>query len=259
MDTQMKRILFVAAGYFALAGASMAADMPIKAPLMTPPPSFSWTGIYLGFDGGYGWGTGDQTAGVGDPAQANPLSTGGGMPGTVAGINISGGVYGGHFGFNYQLGSWVLGLEVSAAGTSLQGNTTQGLLFPTGATSTVTWNTKLNWQATATPRLGWAWGTWLLYAKGGLAAGGADVSASQITGTLGAFAATQQRTGWTAGVGLEYAWTPNWILGVEYDFIDLGTQNFAGIGVRTDGAGRFFSENVQLNYSEILGRISYKF
>jgi outer membrane immunogenic protein len=237
-----------------------AADLtPVyKAQPVAPVPAWNWSGIYLGLNGGWGWGTGDQTAGVGDAGFLVPFSTGGGMPGTVAGIDTSGGVVGGHFGFNYQMSNWVLGLEVSAAWADISGTTTMGLTFPGGTTSTATWNTKLKWQATATPRLGYAWQNWLLYAKGGLAAGGADVSVAQVSGTGGAFSATQQRVGWTAGIGAEYALTHNWIVGIEYDYVDLGTESYAGNGTTSTGASRFFSENVKLNYSEVLGRISYK-
>jgi outer membrane immunogenic protein len=134
-----------------------------------------------------------------------------------------------------------------------------GLTFPGGGASTATWNSKTKWQATATPRLGWAWNQWLFYGKGGLSGGGVTASAAVLTGIGGAFSATQQRVGWTAGGGIEYALNSNLILGVEYDYLNLGTQNYAGFGTTTTGGSRFFGEDVKLNYSEVLGRISYKF
>src|ERR1700741_3722550 len=38
------------------AGSAMAADLPVKAPIMKapPPPVYTWTGCYLGGGGGYG-------------------------------------------------------------------------------------------------------------------------------------------------------------------------------------------------------------
>jgi outer membrane immunogenic protein len=152
----------------------------------------------------------------------------------------------------------VYGLETSVAWSGIQGAETLGLTFPNGAASTVTWNSKLNWQATATPRLGVAWDNWLSYGKGGLVGGGADVSVAQITGTGGAFSVGQPRVGWIAGVGVEYAAAGNWVLGLEYDYVDLGTKNYAGFGSTSTGRSRFFSEDVNLNASEVLGRISYK-
>jgi outer membrane immunogenic protein len=239
-----------------------AADLPPAAlppplPASTAPPI--WAGLYIGIDGGWAGGTGDQIAGVGSATFGIPFSTGGGMPGTVAGISTNGGLVGGHIGYNYQVSNLVVGLEASAAWASISGTTTMGLTFPNGAVSTATWSTKVNWQATATPRVGFAYSNWLAYAKGGLAAAGDQVSVAQLTGTRGAFSATQQRTGYTVGAGVE--WTPNgsWVLGVEYDYLNFGSsQNYAGFGTTTTGFSRFFSENVDLNYSEVLGRASYK-
>jgi outer membrane immunogenic protein len=240
-----------------LAGATAAAaDLPgYDAPL----PIYSWSGFYSGLDAGYGWGTGDQTAGVGSATFTNPFSTGGGMPGTLAAVNVKGGVFGGHIGSNYQISNWVFGLEISASWTGVQGAKTSTVVFPNGAAPTLTWNSKVNWQATAAPRLGMTWDNWLFYGKAGLAGGGADLSVTQTTGTGGAFSASQQRVGWIAGVGFEYAATQNWVLGLEYDYVDLGTRNYTGYGLTSTGKSRFFSEDVKMNYSEVVGRVSYKF
>jgi outer membrane immunogenic protein len=41
------------------------------------------------------------------------------------------------------------------------------------------------------------------------------------------------RTGWTAGAGIEYGFAPNWSGKIEYDYMDFGTQrttfNFIGL------------------------------
>ena len=251
--------------------AAQAADLPPAASPAPPLPPASmapplWSGLYIGIDGGWAGGTGDQIAGVGSATFGNPFSTGGGMPGTVAGISTEGGLVGGHIGYNYQVSNLVVGLEASAAWTNVSGTTTMGLTFPNGAVATATWSTKVNWQATATPRVGFAYGNWLAYAKGGLAAAGDHVSVANLTGG-GALSATQQRVGYTAGAGFE--WTPNgsWVFGIEYDYLNFGSnQNYAGFSLVTSGlagtlfgpTSRFFSENVDLNYSEVLGRASYK-
>jgi outer membrane immunogenic protein len=141
-------------------------------------------------------------------------------------------------------------------------------LYPTWPPKTppvipTTFSTKTKWQAKTTPRLGLAWNDVLFYGKAGIAAGEVDASTNRLPGSGSAAPASlsvsQQRVGWTAGAGIEWAFTRNWILGIEYDYVNFGTQNYAGYGFDSGGNSRFVSEDVNVNYSEILGRLSYKF
>jgi outer membrane immunogenic protein len=79
---------------FAASSAS-AADlpMPTKAPPPPPPPIFSWTGFYIGANGGGGWG--HESYGL---TQVTPFGL---TAGTCSG-NSSGGLFGGQIGFNYE-------------------------------------------------------------------------------------------------------------------------------------------------------------
>src|SRR5580698_5957356 len=89
----------------AIATAAMAADLPPAAPLpprapaayIPAPPPFSWTGFYVGINGGYGWNQ-----------WSNP-------DGTLAvfgnSFNGSGPVAGGQIGFNYQISQFVVGVD----------------------------------------------------------------------------------------------------------------------------------------------------
>ena len=52
----MKRILLIGASIVALAVPAMAADLPVKAPPPVMAPLPTWTGFYLGLNGGYSWG-----------------------------------------------------------------------------------------------------------------------------------------------------------------------------------------------------------
>ena len=55
----MRRILLASAAAFGLAGSAFAADLPSAAPppIYVPPlPIFTWTGVYVGGQVGYGWG-----------------------------------------------------------------------------------------------------------------------------------------------------------------------------------------------------------
>ena len=104
-ESYMKRILIAGAVALAAAGGQvLAADLPpaaappprAPAAYIPPPPLFSWTGIYLGINGGYGFG------------QCNWTITLGAGTGN---FNTSGFLIGGTLGANYQIGAFVIGLE----------------------------------------------------------------------------------------------------------------------------------------------------
>ena len=83
-------------------GSAMAADMPVKAPyLKAPPPSFSWTGCFLGAGGGYGMFT-QNTFHETDPGHvANSATQTGGGEGWFGTVQA---------GCDYQVASsWVIG------------------------------------------------------------------------------------------------------------------------------------------------------
>jgi outer membrane immunogenic protein len=95
----MKKLLLASIGILAMSvAAASAADlpqqrmMPAKAPLYEP--QFSWTGFYIGINGGGGFGRSDFSA---------PFPTGS--------FNTSGGLVGGTLGYNYQTGNIVLGSD----------------------------------------------------------------------------------------------------------------------------------------------------
>jgi len=61
LGASMKKVLFATTSLvaFAVAGMANAADLgrPVyKAPPPAPPPVQDWSGIYVGLEGGYGWG-----------------------------------------------------------------------------------------------------------------------------------------------------------------------------------------------------------
>jgi outer membrane immunogenic protein len=234
-----------------------AADMQLKAPRTTAAPVWSWTGLYGGIHGGYGWGTSvfrtRQDLGAFGGAFAPASSS--------FEQDIDGGAFGGHIGFNQQYGSYVVGLEASLTRVNI-GSVVQNV-FPPIAGETVTYSTDIDWLAAITPRLGFAAGNSLLYVKGGLAAGRAESKLS----TTRAFGGPAPRTfrektdhiGWTIGAGIEYALTPNWILGVEYNYIDLGRERYGGLSYLGNGVPTNLGDyELDLKISTITGRLSYK-
>jgi outer membrane immunogenic protein len=107
-NVMMKLSLATAVALAATLSTAFAADLPYKAPL--PAPALpSWTGFYIGANGGYGWSSFD-TAFVPDPTGAFVAA------GDLAGpssfnTRANGAVFGGQIGYNWQTGNWVLGVE----------------------------------------------------------------------------------------------------------------------------------------------------
>jgi outer membrane immunogenic protein len=195
----MRRLGIVTTALASLTGAAAAADLPVKAP---PPPAaplylpFTWTGAYAGANGGYGWST-------------------------SGGLDATGGFGGGQIGYNVQTGNIVVGIEGDIAGSSISqtvnGAFANGIPFTTAFT-----NDSL---ASLRGRAGFAYNNWLFF---GTAGGGwaHDKISTNLGGTP--FSSSQWLSGWTAGVGVEWSFAPNWSTKFEYLHYGFGTPNSFG-------------------------------
>jgi outer membrane immunogenic protein len=234
----MRKILLagVAAAAMAACGSAMAADLGTpyyKTPMVTAP---NWTGFYVGGNAGAGWGTSELWEPVfpnADPFSGKAISN----------IGTSGFLGGLQFGYNYQIGWAVLGVEGSFDWTGIKGDGPAAILD--------TYSAKTDWLATAAGRVGGTINGALLYAKGG--AGWAnDKYAIFVPGFSDT--ASETRVGALVGAGIEYAFTPNWSGKVEYNFIDFGDKSptFSG----TDPA---FIEGVREQLNTVTVGLNYKF
>jgi outer membrane immunogenic protein len=246
----MKRILIAAALALAAGGQALAADLPQPAPpprapatyVKAPEPAFSWTGIYVGINGGYGFGDSNWTAPAGITGLGGLCFTAGCSTGN---FNTSGWLAGGTLGANYQWGQIVLGVEGDGDWTNLNG-TYSGVGVACGLGCT----TQSDWLATVRGRVGYAFDRFLVYGTAGGAFG--NLQAGYVpTGT----SASSTQTGWTAGGGIEYAFLPNWTAKVEYLYVDLGSMSCAtSCGVLTTTP-----ISVSLTENVIRAGINFKF
>jgi outer membrane immunogenic protein len=229
----MRHILI--AGALALVGWSqaLAADMPPPGPPPYPPatyapvvPYFSWTGIYIGVNGGGAFGT---------SSWADPV-----FP--TGNFNVTGGLFGGTIGGNYQFGQFVAGIEADGDWANISGTTFNNCV--------VGCETKSDWLATVRGRVGYAWDRVLFYGTAGAAI------ANEQAGLPGGPFASATQVGWTAGVGVEYAFLPNLTAKVEYLFVDLPNFN-CGVAFCSGTAGAI--DTVSLNQNIIRAGINYKF
>lgn len=225
-------ILFAAVALYSLAGAVMAADLPRGGPppaaYVPPPAMFSWTGFYVGLDIGYAWQNARAVNTVFGPA---PL---------VLSPSPKGAIGGGFLGYNYQLGSIVVGVEgdIEGSGVSASG--------PFGA------KLSQNVRGSVRGRLGYALDRALFYATGGVTIGDVTFSAPGFPFPIAGGASTT-RAGWNAGGGLEFAFTPNWTGRVEYRYSDLGTATFAA------PAALVPANAVRIRDNAVRAGVAYKF
>jgi outer membrane immunogenic protein len=222
----MKKLSIAAAAALAMTIASpvRAADLPLKA--QTPfAARFSWTGCYLGGHLGGGFARKDIT----DPVALVQDSFGAGpTPGvTTVSPEANGVVIGGQIGCDYQFApSWVVGIEGSASGSTMKGSRAVGL--PLGNPDTAQVQAKTDFLTSVTGRIGYAFDDVLLYGKGGVALAGDryDVTGS-FAGTPFGFVGLENRIGWTAGGGAEWAFSQHWSASIEYDYYGFGHRVIA--------------------------------
>jgi outer membrane immunogenic protein len=221
----MKRLFLACLGLAVLASPAGAADLGIRpAPYYKgPPPAFippyTWSGFYIGVNGGGGWGHSNWD--------------------TAGGISTSGGVVGGTVGYNYQYDRAVFGVEGDIDWANINGGTTTAGC-PLGC------QTKDTWLSTVRGRLGYAAGRFMPFVTGGAAFGDIRASTPALAG------GNTTNAGWTVGAGIEFALVGNWTAKAEYLYVDLGKLSCgAGCGAPVD--------NVSFTANIVRGGINYRF
>ena len=192
------KTLFLAMLMAGAATGAMAADLPThKSPMAPEPmysqPAFTWGGLYVGINGGYGYAA---------TGNSNFASPNGGLVGTTVGYNWQMGqiVYGGEADFDYAF-------------------TKQTNNFVDGTNSY-----RVNWMTTERLRLGYAVDRALFYATGGFAAVDTHANVNDIFGNN--FSANSWRMGGALGAGVEYAFTNNISAKAEYLWMPLEDRTY---------------------------------
>jgi outer membrane immunogenic protein len=200
-----------------IAGAASAADISAPSAAYTKAPAISpvtnWSGFYIGAVGGYA-----------SQSTSDPLP-------------LKGGFAGGTIGYNWQFGTFVLGIEADSAWADVSASgagtaNVNGIIVPVTATD------KIQALGTLRGRAGVAIDQVLLYGTAGFAAADEKGSASALGVTL---SDTQTRTGWTAGAGLEWMFMPRWSLKAEYLYRRFDSVTVLGLptGTLAVNSGQF--------------------
>jgi outer membrane immunogenic protein len=215
-------------------------DAPYVAPVV------DWTGFYIGGQASYQWSGADVSWNYDLPGL-----------GTGASLTTDGWMGGVHAGVQKQFGRWVLGVDLMGnwgdSSDSERGNWAAGpgieqicigrFCYDSGweASGGESMRASIDRIFTVAGRLGYAWDNWLVYAKGGYAAAkfsttarlDGEVEGCSIFGCAGvdwdAKGSTDKtHQGWTLGAGFAYMIARNVSLGLDYSYINLGSETHKG-------------------------------
>ena len=179
--------------------------MPTKAP-----PTYAWTGPYVGAHFGGAFDIEDGTIGPAllGAAMTNPLDSSGALGGF-------------QLGYNWQLAPhWLAGVEGELSWSSIEGRTSY-----INTTTAVSLQSDYNKSIeTLAPRIGYVQGPLLTYVKAGGAWTNIQYTVTAAGGVNGAAIVNAERSGWTFGTGIEYRLSRAWSAKAEYSFLDFGTD-----------------------------------
>jgi outer membrane immunogenic protein len=240
----MRKFLLGTATLLAMMGPAISADL--RAPIYKAPPvvpAWTWSGC---FAGGH--------AGALSPSATEWIvrTPGGAFEGqSLGGHRATGWLGGAQVGCDYQLtGGLVIGVQGDYAWASAEGSHDSKL--ETG----VAYHSKARSLGSVTGRVGYAWDRFLGYVRGGGAWQVDDYWATTIIlGT--AYTARETRSGWTVGVGGEYAFTNFVSAFVEYGYYDFGTRTI-GLTPQVAGLGPAFVD-IKASSSVIRAGINVRF
>lgn len=213
----MNKLMLGAVGVLVLglAAPASAADLPARAYTKAPPLAvavYDWSGFYIGANGG--WGSSRHCwdfSGIETARLAANVSHGC--------HDSDGGTVGGQIGYNWQMSSWLLGIEAQGNWADFSGSNVSSI-FPA---STI--RSRADAFGLFTGRVGYTWNNALLYVRGGAAVVGDKYDFYPTVGGIISGAASETRWGAAVGVGLEYGFAANWSAALQYDHMFLGERD----------------------------------
>ena len=237
---RVKKLVLAATVLAASTASAFAADLGArpytKAPIAAPVLTYDWTGFYIGADVGYGWGRSTGTL----------ANAAGGFPVPYS-LDPSGVIGGGFLGYNYQFSNVVLGVEADWQAADLNASGAFPLFLPYNI------GTKIKDYGSVRGRLGLAFDRWMVFGTAGAAWGSWETSYAVGGATPFVTSSVSSHAGWTAGAGVEYAFTNNWLARAEYRYTDLGRDTFVSTATNSSELGN------RVTINDVRVGIAYKF
>ena len=151
MNLRLSLVAAAALGIVSAAAAN-AADLPeIVQPPATPAytPNFDWAGPHIGLQAGGLWGTANTSFGLSSPDNTSP----------------AGGFAGGNIGYDFVVHkNWILGVEADANFSNASDSGSAPFFI-----GTYSYEQKLDYFGTVRGRIGYAFGSNMIYGTGGWA------------------------------------------------------------------------------------------
>ena len=214
--------VFALCALIAGSGSAVAADLPNLKELPVAPPlldsAFSWTGFYVGVNGGIGLDHfGVPTVIYGLPQLATGFTA----------IMSSGAVLGGQIGYNYEFTNvpiihhFVVGVEVDEDWADVTGRNTANTQY-----GPATFGTRFEDFGTARLRIGYNFDRLLVYLTAGPTWGSFNsyYNVGMYTGSYNENCARPPPTSQAVGIGAEYAFTNNFSVKAEYFYDSILPQ-----------------------------------
>jgi outer membrane immunogenic protein len=180
--------------------------------------------FYIGAHVGAAWVDLDETTIAAAPA---------GFPSGRLSNHDRGFVYGGQVGFNWHIGRFVIGPEGQLSGADFGRRSITTDAGIAAVPFAFARRFDVDSIATLAGRFGITFDQILVYGKAGAA----------WLDPRG-----KSESGWMAGLGAEYAFTRNWSAKVEYNFLDFGSDRFAGNGFATERDLNMHLVKLGINY-----------
>ncbi len=219
----------------AIAGGSIKDDY-------APVAKYNWSGFYVGVHGGLATG---NTTGETDLLGLITIKNE---------YDVSGGFYGGHIGYNHQIGHAVFGIEGALSGGDIGGSKTCLLLLDCAR--------NVDMLASVSGRIGYAMDRSMVYASLGVAWADVETNVTDniIGGGLISLKGSESHVGLRVGFGFEHAIAPNILARVEYAHYEFGDEAH-NLGVEFLGTPVPLSipTNVSLDMDTLNVGISIKF
>lgn len=172
-----------------------------------------WTGFYAGVHGGFGLLDTQGSDGIDGENYRTPIG-------------------GAHVGFNYQVGSFVFGLEADVSAI----NVDEDLDSPFA-------DVKADWIGSARARVGYTFDQVLFYATGGGALAHAE-STSNISGASD----DNVHKGYVLGAGVEVFVSNDWAIGAEYLRYEFGEETYQ-LNTPVQSQGNFDAFRLRVSYA----------